>query len=914
MPSFPFRKRRASSASSARSSACLNNQQVANVIPPIPPIPGPFTAISLSKDTSPCNQAAMTTPDQMNHSNCSSDTLPPFLKSRQRSFDFGRIQAKVSSVRLRGKSEDPNSRSSGNSLNNPEYLERKYQSGSEQKSLSNRQIIRRSILPSRLTADLNLSIRNSLNSNLNKASGIIRSDQLGIQLHCSNSAESCDQTSDSSLIKPSQHSNSSASLNQKSSKSNLHQSFSLVSPDAVNLWPTKSSTNLSPASLPVTSGKDSVFLLRPNSIEIKTEDQDALKIASEPHSDILNNIAECSLSASTSNFSARVRPTPSPRCPQSLDGEYGPDPKPPFPDHHRPSPRRPILPSKLRALPRLDSYSLQVPKQPSATQSQSSLDSSDHHGPAQEDYDIAGEINSETDGVSSEESSPARGTEELANVCRPGVSHLIGEISLALTTSATSLSLALPNSSISAHFESQPIVSVTPAPEAPVDRARALRSAPPPSVKVSSTCLFPRRPSIGSRRSLSVADFGRLGTGGPSSMCASSPHEDFASASQKSLFNIGVESSLGSSAMPKEGLLKTISISESSPSANPEATSLLIASPSQSSVPFTHRRQSMYEMRLANDPPPYQDTLQGLNNAKHKILPREEEGREGLPKYSCSIHLEGWMPRKMEFRSPGVQAKDRAWKRQYIVLHGTMMRIYRSDPHAHPVPGNDDTYSYHHIQCPSSSPFLGSSSPNSKSAVAVAPPLHFHQGRYDSAPSTSLKEVAFAKASQLPTQHNSLQRVYTLQNAESGLAADYLKRKYTVRVRAEGEQFLLQAKDDRGVIDLIEALQAATNVSLDLDVRPLPKFITLPRRRRRRRAGAATTATSGPQSGREIGAAVIAGMIAEVEASHRQSRRARFDHGRRQTYHENNHAGEVVGDRMAEMLAEEQEAYLTSRN
>ncbi|KWU43094.1 hypothetical protein RHOSPDRAFT_11240, partial [Rhodotorula sp. JG-1b] len=74
-----------------------------------------------------------------------------------------------------------------------------------------------------------------------------------------------------------------------------------------------------------------------------------------------------------------------------------------------------------------------------------------------------------------------------------------------------------------------------------------------------------------------------------------------------------------------------------------------------------------------------------------------------------------------------------------------------------------------------------------------------------------------------------LVRHYSLQNAESGLAADYIKRKHVVRVRAEGEQFLLQAKDDRGVIDLIEALQAATNVALDLDARPLPKFITLPR-------------------------------------------------------------------------------------
>lgn len=68
-------------------------------------------------------------------------------------------------------------------------------------------------------------------------------------------------------------------------------------------------------------------------------------------------------------------------------------------------------------------------------------------------------------------------------------------------------------------------------------------------------------------------------------------------------------------------------------------------------------------------------------------------------------------------------------------------------------------------------------------------------------------------------------------------------------------QFLLQAKDDRGVIDLIEALQAATNVALELDSRVLPKFITLPRRRRRRRA---TTAIS-----REAAIEAVAASIRE---------------------------------------------------
>ncbi|KZT60879.1 hypothetical protein CALCODRAFT_417673, partial [Calocera cornea HHB12733] len=77
-------------------------------------------------------------------------------------------------------------------------------------------------------------------------------------------------------------------------------------------------------------------------------------------------------------------------------------------------------------------------------------------------------------------------------------------------------------------------------------------------------------------------------------------------------------------------------------------------------------------------------------------------------------------------------------------------------------------------------------------------------------------------------------RHYTMQGAESGLGADYKKRKNVIRVRAEGEQFLLQADTLVDVVNWIEAFQAATNIALDLDERPMPKLPTLPRRRRRR--------------------------------------------------------------------------------
>ncbi|KAF9482337.1 hypothetical protein BDN70DRAFT_801724 [Pholiota conissans] len=72
-------------------------------------------------------------------------------------------------------------------------------------------------------------------------------------------------------------------------------------------------------------------------------------------------------------------------------------------------------------------------------------------------------------------------------------------------------------------------------------------------------------------------------------------------------------------------------------------------------------------------------------------------------------------------------------------------------------------------------------------------------------------------------------RGYTLQNAESGLGADYLKRRNVIRVRLEGEQFLLQAQDVEMVVEWIEALQAATNIALDLDERPMPRGPLFPR-------------------------------------------------------------------------------------
>ncbi|KZV94348.1 hypothetical protein EXIGLDRAFT_611819 [Exidia glandulosa HHB12029] len=87
----------------------------------------------------------------------------------------------------------------------------------------------------------------------------------------------------------------------------------------------------------------------------------------------------------------------------------------------------------------------------------------------------------------------------------------------------------------------------------------------------------------------------------------------------------------------------------------------------------------------------------------------------------------------------------------------------------------------------------------------------------------------------MPDTRGSPLRVYSMQRAESGLGSDYTKRPHVVRIRAEGEQFLVQLEGVEDVIRWVEGLQAAANVALDLDERVMPRGPLYPRRRRRRR-------------------------------------------------------------------------------
>ena len=295
------------------------------------------------------------------------------------------------------------------------------------------------------------------------------------------------------------------------------------------------------------------------------------------------------------------------------------------------------------------------------------------------------------------------------------------------------------------------------------------------------------------------------------------------------------------------------------------------------------RMRSLPTFNRSSEPPPYPSfPLHHMST----VMPREEEGKERLPPYSNDIYLAAIMPRKMEFSAPGVQAKDRKWRRALCVLHGTVFKVYQCprsvtgvgifedwwekrvgvgdvsaplntalpvgvrasmdysisrsvklDLAAHPnsswaprasestvqrtpVYSTSDllqppsqSHSYHQQQQRGVSPDAESNQRTSSSS-------YYHQYASNSvsscsvgssgplptstSPSTISSYSQTTDPSKIKPSKDSLIRAYTMQHAESGLGNDYMKRKNVIRLRLEGEQFLLQAVDVMSVVEWIE--------------------------------------------------------------------------------------------------------------
>lgn len=127
------------------------------------------------------------------------------------------------------------------------------------------------------------------------------------------------------------------------------------------------------------------------------------------------------------------------------------------------------------------------------------------------------------------------------------------------------------------------------------------------------------------------------------------------------------------------------------------------------------------QQRPREDPPSYEEISSSSIRRKFNIQPREDEGQEVLPAYSCAISLENVFLRKTELEGAVHRAHDRNWYREVVTLQGTALSFHK---------------------------FKGGSNVFGK------------EGKNDIA--------AGAK-------RGPLLRTYNLQHAEVGVAADYLK-------------------------------------------------------------------------------------------------------------------------------------------
>ncbi|TID26714.1 Mitochondrial-processing peptidase subunit beta [Venturia nashicola] len=215
----------------------------------------------------------------------------------------------------------------------------------------------------------------------------------------------------------------------------------------------------------------------------------------------------------------------------------------------------------------------------------------------------------------------------------------------------------------------------------------------------------------------------------------------------------------------------------------------------------THALASIAE----SAPPSYELATSPHRGLRSNNITPSHPVSEILPSYKCTLQFEGLLALRTELSTPFLESLDRHWYSVYAVLFGTQLSIFR-------IKSNRGL--------PSASPIKG-----------------------------------------------RLLRTYSLQHAEVGLAVDYdgreivpkslfaklmpkaaLKklwhtdprffepsREYVLRLRIEEETILLCSDTHENMLDWVELIGAAIDISQPLEDRSEPRYRSLPRRSRRQR-------------------------------------------------------------------------------
>jgi len=155
------------------------------------------------------------------------------------------------------------------------------------------------------------------------------------------------------------------------------------------------------------------------------------------------------------------------------------------------------------------------------------------------------------------------------------------------------------------------------------------------------------------------------------------------------------------------------------------------------------------------------------------------EGKEMLPAYTSSVELEGIFMKKHEIEETTKRAEERRWHTTFVTLTGTALNLYTVK--------KNRTW-----------------------------------GRTKDGPSVSPDNPPWMRKAKL-------EKSYSLLYADAGIAADYKKRRYVIRVRAETDQFLLSCIELSTFNKWLQGLFAAIDVALPIEDRDFPRDMSVPR-------------------------------------------------------------------------------------
>ncbi|KAK3313529.1 hypothetical protein B0H66DRAFT_355175 [Apodospora peruviana] len=203
------------------------------------------------------------------------------------------------------------------------------------------------------------------------------------------------------------------------------------------------------------------------------------------------------------------------------------------------------------------------------------------------------------------------------------------------------------------------------------------------------------------------------------------------------------------------------------------------------------RRMSMEEDMLYRDimtsrpaePPSYESAMRAIVAAQRRAANGSSSGvpQDVLPQYSCDVHVEGVFMKKMEIEDTIKRAEYRNWQMVYVELRGTALNIYN-----------------------------------------VKKERGWWSGGKHAGPDISPDNPPWVKRA-------TLEKSYSLLHADAGIAADYRKRRYVIRMRCETDQFLLSCVELGTFVKWLDRIFAAIDVAAPIDERDFPRDQSIPR-------------------------------------------------------------------------------------